>query len=155
MAQWLMDNGIAVHRTTADVTWNGQTFPQNSYVVWMDQALRGIALTALSVGQDVSDRITRLYAPPGAWSHGSLWGANVVEVPRGDASFDPATVPITTVNPLQGGVRNGGRRTGTRSRSREPRRSGPSWTCSGTASPARWPRSPSPTPRAARCLPVR
>jgi hypothetical protein len=24
MAQWLMDNGIGVHRTTADVTWNGR-----------------------------------------------------------------------------------------------------------------------------------
>ena len=108
MAQWLMDNGIRVQRTAADITWNGQTFPQNSYVVWMDQALRGIALTALSVGQDISDRITQLYAPPGAWSHGSLWGADVVEVPRGDASFNPATVPITAVNPLQGGVRNGG-----------------------------------------------
>jgi hypothetical protein len=108
MAQWLMDNGIEVHRTTADVTWNGQTFPQNSYVVWLDQALRGIALTALSVGQDVSDRITQLYAPPGAWSHGSLWGADVVEVPRGADSFNPATNPITALNALQGGIRNGG-----------------------------------------------
>ena len=94
------------HRTTADVTWNGQTFPQGSYVVWMDQALRGIALTALSVGQDVSDRITQPTPRP-AWSHGSLWGADVLEVPRGDAPFNPATVPITTVNALQGGVRNG------------------------------------------------
>ena len=36
MAQWLMDNGIKVDRTTADVTWNGRTFPQGSYVVWTD-----------------------------------------------------------------------------------------------------------------------
>jgi hypothetical protein len=107
MAQWLMDNGIEVHRMTADFTWEGQTFPQNSYVVWMDQALRGIALTTLSAGQDVSDRITQLYAPPGAWSHGLLWGADVVEIPRGDASFDPGAVPIGDVNTLQGGLRDG------------------------------------------------
>jgi hypothetical protein len=77
-------------------------------VVWMDQALRGIALTTLSAGQDISDRITQLYAPPGAWSHGELWGADVVEIPRDDASFNPKTIPIDGVNPLQGGVRGGG-----------------------------------------------
>ena len=50
----------------------------------MDQALRGLALTTLSPGQDISDRISVIYAPPGAWSHGLVWGADVVEVPRGD-----------------------------------------------------------------------
>jgi hypothetical protein len=106
MAEWLLDNGIEVHRTTADVTWNGQTFPAGSYVVWLNQPLRGIAYTALSAGQDVSDRISQLYAPPGAWSHGYLWGADVVEIPAG-ASFAPGTTRITAVNDLQGGVRPG------------------------------------------------
>ena len=59
-------------------------------------------------GQDISDRISQLYAPPGAWSHGSLWGADVVEIPAGDASFNPATTPVADVNELQGGVRDGG-----------------------------------------------
>ncbi|MGH2656575.1 MAG: M14 family zinc carboxypeptidase [Actinomycetota bacterium] len=108
MARWLLDNGIEVHRATAGFAWSGQTFPEGSYVVWMDQALRGIALTALSAGQDVSDRISQLYAPPGAWSHGELWGADAVEIPRADPSFDPATVPVETTNPLQGGLRPGG-----------------------------------------------
>ena len=76
-----------VHRTRADFIWNGQTFPQGSYVVWMNQALRGIALTALSAGQDVSEQISQLYAPPGAWSHGHLWGADVVEIPAVKQSF--------------------------------------------------------------------
>jgi Zinc carboxypeptidase len=107
MAQWLLDNGIEVHRATAEFSWSGQTFPAGSYVVWTDQALRGIALTALSAGQDVSDRISQLYAPPGAWSHGLLWGADVVEIPRGDPTFEPATVPAAAVNPLQGGLRDG------------------------------------------------
>jgi hypothetical protein len=106
MAQWLLDNGIEVHRTTADVTWSGQTFPAGSYVVWLDQPLRGVAMTTLGAGQDVSDRISQLYAPPGAWSHGELWGADVVEID--DPSFAPTTASISAVNPLQGGLRPGG-----------------------------------------------
>jgi hypothetical protein len=105
MARWLLDNGIEVHRATAPFTWNGQTFSANSYVVWMDQPMRGLAYTALSAGQDISDRISQLYAPPGAWSHGWLWGADVLEVD--DSSFAPTTVPITSTNALQGGVRPG------------------------------------------------
>jgi hypothetical protein len=107
MAQWLLDNDILVERTTRDLTWQGRTFPNKSYVVWMDQAFRGLAYTTLAAGQDISDRITQLYAPPGAWAHGSLWGADVVEIPDG-AGFSPNTDPIDAVNPLQGGVRGGG-----------------------------------------------
>ncbi len=73
----------------------------------MDQALRGIALTTLSAGQDISDRITQLYAPPGAWSHGLLWGADVVEIPADDPTFEAHTDPITVPNTLQGGVVGG------------------------------------------------
>ena len=108
LAQWLLDNGVAVSRTDADYAWGGTTFPAGSYVVPMDQAFRGLAYTALAVGQDISDRISQLYAPPGAWSHGSLWGADVVEIPLGDTSFNPTTAPIDEVNQLQGGVRAGG-----------------------------------------------
>ena len=108
LVQWLLDNGIQVERTNRDFTWEGQTFPRKSYVVWMDQALRGIALTALSAGQDISERITQLYAPPGAWSHGYLWGADIVEVPDDDPSFTPHTNPIVAPNELRGGVRGGG-----------------------------------------------
>src|ERR671919_204232 len=107
MAQWLLDNGIEVHRTTKLYTWRDRTFLAGSYVVPMDQAFRGLALTTLSAGQDISERITQLYAPPGAWSHGHLWGADVVEVPSGDSTFRPNTVPVETVNELEGGVRAG------------------------------------------------
>src|ERR671919_2582422 len=107
MAQWLLDNGIEVHRTTTNFTWRERTFLAGSYVVPMDQAFRGLALTTLSAGQDISDRITQLYAPPGAWSHGLLWGADVVEVPSGDSTFRPSTAPVEAVNDLQGGVRAG------------------------------------------------
>jgi hypothetical protein len=107
LVKWLLHNGIEVGRTIRDVTWEGRTFPRMSYVVWMDQALRGLAYTGLAAGQDISERITQLYAPPGAWSHGELWGADVVEIPDG-AAFDPRTVSVEEPNELKGGVRGGG-----------------------------------------------
>ena len=73
----------------------------------MDQALRGLALTTLSPGQDISDRISALYAPPGAWSHGLVWGADVVEVARGDSSFNPRTKEIRKLSRLDGGLEGG------------------------------------------------
>ncbi len=107
MVKWLLDNGIDVTQATEPFEWGGTEYPAGSYVVWMNQALRGLALTVLSAGQDISTRITQLYAPPGAWSHGLLWGADVVEVPRGDATFSPATVGIDEPGQLVGGVRGG------------------------------------------------
>ena len=107
LAQWLLDNGIELHRTTKDYVYEGRTLAKHSYVVFMDQGLRGIAYTALSAGQDISERITQLYAPPGAWSHGQLWGADTIEVPD-PASFSPKVEPIQSVNPLIGGLRGGG-----------------------------------------------
>jgi len=107
LAQWLLDNGIELHRTTKDYLYGGQTLAKHSYVVFMDQPQRGLAYTALAAGQDVSARITQLYAPPGAWSHGQLWGADTIEVPS-DATFAPKVEPIASPNPLIGGLRGGG-----------------------------------------------
>jgi hypothetical protein len=107
LTEWLLQNGVQVGRTQADVVWAGTTFPAGSYVVSIRQAFRGFAYTALTAGQDISERISQLYAPPGAWSHGSLWGADVVEIPAADASFNPTTTPVVDVNELQGGVRSG------------------------------------------------
>ena len=106
MVQWLLDNGIQVEQAVAEFTWNGDTFPAGSYVVGMDQALRGLAYTTLSAGQDISERITRLYAPPGAWSHGLLWGADVLEIPDGSGA-GPVTSPISAPHTLAGGVAGG------------------------------------------------
>jgi hypothetical protein len=107
LAQWLLDNAIQLDRTTRDYVYQGQTIAKHSYVVFMDQPLRGLAYTALAAGQDVSNRITQLYAPPGAWSHGQLWGADTIEVPTA-ATFAPKVEPVTTVNPMLGGLRGGG-----------------------------------------------
>jgi hypothetical protein len=100
---WLLTNGIEVSRLDKDATFNGETFAAGSYVVWMDQPHRGLAETALGIGDDVSSRISTLYAPPGAWSHGYLWGAEVVTIPLG-ADFKAKTKPVDAPQPLGGGV---------------------------------------------------
>jgi hypothetical protein len=107
LAQWCLDNGIQVQRTTSDFTWNGHTFQAGSYVVSMNQALRGLAWNAFAAGTDIESKISILYASPAAWSHGLLWGADTFEIPRGDASFNPSANLIQGTNSLAGGVRDG------------------------------------------------
>jgi hypothetical protein len=106
LVDWLLRNGIEVGTTRSLATFDGQTFDRGSYVVWMDQAHRGLADTALNVGLDVSDQISILYAPPAAWSHGYLWGADIVEIPLG-AGFSPITNRILKTTTPKGGVEFG------------------------------------------------
>jgi Zinc carboxypeptidase len=106
LADWLLFNGIEVETLRNAATFDGQTFGKGSYVVWMDQAHRGLADTALNVGVDVSDRISILYAPPAAWSHGYLWGADIAEIPL-DADFSPITNRINKTTTPDGGVEPG------------------------------------------------
>jgi Zinc carboxypeptidase len=106
LVEWLLFNGIKVSELKQSASFNGQTFEQGSYVVWMQQAHRGLAETALGIGDDVSGSISQLYAPPGAWSHGYLWGADVVTIPPG-ASFDAQTNEINKPSMLSGGVESG------------------------------------------------
>ena len=106
LVDWLLRNGIEVDTLRFRSFFEGQTFDQGSYVVWMDQAHRGLADTALFIGVDVSDRIMNLYAPPGAWSHGYLWGADIAEIPLG-ASFSPVTTRISKTVTPPGGVEPG------------------------------------------------
>jgi hypothetical protein len=103
LVDFLLDNDIEVTRLRRDYG----SFERGSYVVWMDQALRGLANTMLSVGDDISHRVSQLYAPPGAWSNGFLWGADVVTIPR-DQAFSPSTSPIRRTARVRGGVRPGG-----------------------------------------------
>ena len=72
----------------------------------MTQAHRGLADTALSIGTNISGLIQQLYAPPGAWSHGFLWGADTLVIPR-DADFSPITNRVTKASHLLGGVEPG------------------------------------------------
>jgi len=106
LVEWLLTNGIQVDEMKQDTTYGSTTFAKGSYVVWMTQAHRGLADTALSVGTDVSGLIGQLYAPPAAWSHGFLWGADTLVIPR-DASFSPITNRVTKSSHLLGGVEPG------------------------------------------------
>jgi Zinc carboxypeptidase len=104
LVRWLLDNGVQVRELKKGHRYDSTTrFEKGSWVVHMDQPLRGLAYTALSAGQDVSDRIGVLYAPPGAWSHGELWGADVVEIPD-SATFKPHTKRVRKVRNARGGV---------------------------------------------------
>jgi Zinc carboxypeptidase len=106
LVDWLLFQELEVTRTKRQVSWHGQTFPKDSYVVWMDQPKRGLVDTTLSVGEDISDRVDTLYAPPAAWSHGALWGATTVRIPA-NAPFSPPTEPIRRVNRLETGPASG------------------------------------------------
>ena len=88
LVEWLLFNGAEVERLEKPYRYEGQTLEEGSYVVRMNQVRRGLIDTALGIGQDVSARISILYAPPAAWSHGYLWGADVITVPDG-AHFKP------------------------------------------------------------------
>jgi zinc carboxypeptidase len=106
LVEWMLFNDIEVDRLKRDYRFGGQTFRAGSYVVRMAQPHRGLADTALSIGVDVSPRIQRLYAPPAAWSHGYLWGADTVTIPDG-AKFSPSATRIDQPNALAGGVEPG------------------------------------------------
>ena len=106
LVDWLLLNGAKVEALRSDFRFQGRTYEEDSYVVRMNQVRRGLIDTALGIGQDVSDRISILYAPPAAWSHGYLWGADVVTVPDGVA-FSPATAAITQPRTLRGGIASG------------------------------------------------
>jgi Zinc carboxypeptidase len=105
---WLLANGIRVWELRKDAKFEGQTFEAGSYVVSMQQAFRGLADTALGIGVDVSDSISQLYAPPGAWSHGYLWGADIAVIPTG-AKFKAKTNEIRKPHRIPGGLDEKGR----------------------------------------------
>jgi hypothetical protein len=106
LVEWLLFNDIEVHEISSDYRYGGQTFEDGSYVVFMTQPRRGLADTALSIGVDISSQIGRLYAPPGSWSHGYLWGADVVTIPDG-TTFRPWKHRVNKPGKLAGGLEGG------------------------------------------------
>ena len=106
LVEWLLFNDIEVTELTRDQRFGDRTFERGSYVAWIAQPRRGLLDTAMSLGVDISERIGILYAPPAAWSHGYLWGADVVTIPDG-AAFAPYTKRIFKPNRLDGGVERG------------------------------------------------
>jgi Zinc carboxypeptidase len=106
LVEWMLFNDVEVSEIKQDYRFGARTFEKGSYVIWMNQARRGLADTALRIGVDISDRISILYAPPAAWSHGYLWGADVETIPSG-AEFSPLVNRILKPTHLPGGVEPG------------------------------------------------
>jgi hypothetical protein len=106
LVEWLLFNDVEVHEITSDYRHRGQTYEKGSYVVFVAQPRRGLLDTALSIGVDISSRISQLYAPPGAWSHGYLWGADVVTIPDG-TTFRPWKHKLKRPARLRGGLERG------------------------------------------------
>jgi hypothetical protein len=111
LVEWLFLNGADVDVLEDDYRYGAQIFEEGSYVVRMNQVRRGLIDTALGIGRDISDEISILYAPPASWSHGYLWGADVVTVPDGDA-FRAKTDEIAAPNKLRGGIASSKKTTG-------------------------------------------
>jgi hypothetical protein len=106
LVDFLLANDIEVRQLRRDYRFGSRTFQAGSYVVFLDQSLRALGNTMLDVGDDISDRVTQLYAPPGAWSNGFLWGADVVTIGR-DRRFTPNTSRVDETDPVEGGVMSG------------------------------------------------
>jgi zinc carboxypeptidase len=106
LVDFLLGNDIEVRQLKRDYRFGGREFEKGSYVVYLDQALRALGNTMLDVGDDISDRVTQLYAPPGAWSNGFLWGADVVRIERG-GRFSPSTSSVKRTDKVDGGLTSG------------------------------------------------
>ena len=92
--QHLLDNGIEVYRTTAELaaqpTRKFNKIPAGTYFVPMRQPLRGIANAMLWYGEDVSDQATQMYDAC-AWQLPESWGFSRIQV------TDPIDVPMKQV----------------------------------------------------------
>jgi hypothetical protein len=93
MVDFLLFNGVEVEKASQSFSLDGTTYPQGTYIVWMDQPKRGLANTFLDAGLDLS-AVPGLdfYSPPAVWSHPLLWGAHRA------VAEDELSVKTTPVN---------------------------------------------------------
>jgi len=77
LVDFLIFNDVEVEQASQSFNLDGTTYPQGTYIVWMDQPKRGLANTILDDGIDLS-AVPGLdfYSPPAAWSHPLLWGVS-------------------------------------------------------------------------------
>ncbi len=107
LVDFLLRNGVRVEKATRDFTLNGAAYRNGTYVVWMNQAKRGLANTILEDGLDVSglgieDLV--FYSPPTSWSHPLLRGVH-----RGvmREKMELETTPIDRADLPQGKAESG------------------------------------------------
>ncbi|MDN4173267.1 M14 family metallopeptidase [Nocardioides sp. SOB77] len=79
LVEQLLQHDIEVGRLVSAATVGGTTYPAGSYVVDMDQPLRGLANALLDLGEDISAKVPSMY-DISAWSLGYTWGATVDKV---------------------------------------------------------------------------
>jgi len=79
---FLLFNNVQVHSLTSPVVVDGVTYPKGSYVVLMEQAMRGLANIILEDGyrmHDLFPDIEKTY-DIAAWSHPRLWGYDAIPI---------------------------------------------------------------------------
>jgi len=106
VVDFLIFNDIQVEQASDAFTLNGVDYPKGTYVVWLNQPKRGLAITILWDGWDIS------YAPQGGldmydisgWSHTYLWGFSRQIMPD---RLDIKSNPINRADPVTGFVEGG------------------------------------------------
>ncbi|HEY8394823.1 MAG TPA: hypothetical protein VIK92_08505 [Thermaerobacter sp.] len=98
----LLVHGIEVHQAKQPFTAGGTTYPAGSYVVLMNQPLRGLANTLLWEGEDISYDIPAMY-DISAWQLPELWGFKRVAI---EEPFTAQLVQVQKVKRPQGNVQN-------------------------------------------------
>ena len=106
LVDWLLTNGIQVDEMKQDTTYRRHDVRQGLVRRVDDPGAPRPGRHGAQHRHDISGLIGQLYAPPGAWSHGYLWGADTLVIPR-DASFAPITNRVTKSSHLLGGVEPG------------------------------------------------
>lgn len=105
LVDFLLFNGVQVEKAIESFALNGTAYPKGTYVVWMNQAKRGLANMILEEGLDVSDlEGIEFYSPPTAWSHPLLWG---VECTRMEEWQSIKTGPVNKAEAPSGSVQSG------------------------------------------------
>jgi len=107
LVDFLLFHGVEVEKAKARFKIAGVSYPSGTYIVRMQQALRGLANVILSDGWDISyDPGAGPWGPAiPAWSNPLLWGVSRVVV------WDPlvvSTIEISHTDLVQGVVVSGG-----------------------------------------------
>ncbi|WP_202080511.1 M14 family zinc carboxypeptidase [Caldalkalibacillus salinus] len=89
----LIRNDIQVERAVQSFEAGGQTYPQGTYVVSLQQAKAGLINTMLWEGEDISDDAPSMY-DISSWSLPLLWGFDAIPI---QTSFDVKTSPVQQV----------------------------------------------------------
>ena len=102
LANFLLANDVQVEQALQNFVYNEITYPEGTYIVWMDQPKRGLANTILERGTNLSDiEGISFYSPPSVWSNLLLWGASGVVATE---DFTAETVQIRVADVPQGSV---------------------------------------------------